>query len=150
MKGLEKEPIQSENEQNLPSSGTGAHSLLSVASQMKDKVMVGDASKNGKKPNSKIPNKGKAKAKPKSKPLLQKNPVYRRLSNKKRMQLTSPNQKTMIQQNMNHGLEFLQICCANIVLVAPGVGGANIALARVGTTGALWSNFIAIFFKMQI
>ena len=81
---MEKEPIQSENEQNLPSSGTGVHSLLSVASQMKDKVKVGDASKNGKKPNSKIPNKGKAKAKPKSKPLLQKKPSVQKIVKQKK------------------------------------------------------------------
>ena len=61
------------------------------------------------------------------------------------MQLSSPNQKRIVQRNMNPGLEFLQIFCKNIVLVAQGVDIANFALARVGTTGALRCNLIARF-----
>ena len=76
---------------------------------------------------------------------LQKNPVYRSLSNKRRMQLTNPNQNRRVQRNMNPGLEFLQVFCTNIVLDALSVDIANFALARVGTAEVLRCNLIAMF-----
>ena len=108
MKALEEKPLQSKTDQNLPSSTTDVPSLLKVANHMKNKVKVGDAAKKNTMKKSKIPKKEMAKAKPKSKPLLAKNPVYRSLSNKRRMQLTSPNQNRRVQRSMNPGLEFLQ------------------------------------------
>ena len=84
MKALEEKPLQSENEQNLPSSTTGVPSLLNVANHMKNKVKVGSAAQKNQMKKTKIPKKEMAKAKPKSKPLLAKKPSVQKFVKQKK------------------------------------------------------------------